>query len=265
MPAITALRCTQCGAELNPEAGQVFVTCGACGSTVYVDKTRVVFHWWVAPTLNSGQAQAALRAWMAGNDTVKDLDRKAQLTGQTFSYFPMWYFRRRVGQKDEIYLEPAAAISVSELRSLRLPAGDLKKYDATLDSQAVSPTVPLTTALDWLAQRKVPADQVAEAALVHIPLYTFKYAFNGRGYTALVEAATGRALANVFPAKAEAPFVLAGALTALVFACLALIPAGGGLLAESQGLTLGLLVCSGLAVLAMPPLFALAAWIAAKI
>lgn len=265
MTILAALRCTQCNADLHPEAGQVFVTCGACGSTVYVDKSRVVFHWWVAPTLNPGQAQGALRAWMAGNDTVKDLDRKAQLTGQTFGYFPMWYFKRRTGQKEEIYLEPAAAISVSELRSLRLPAGDLKKYDTTLDSEAAPPTVPLTTALDWLAQRQVPANQVAEAALVHIPLYTFKYTFNGRGYTALVEAATGRALANVFPAKAEAPFILVGVLTALVFACLALIPAGGGLFAAGEGLGLGLLVCSGLGAVAALPLFALAAWIAAKV
>ncbi|MGQ0601380.1 MAG: hypothetical protein ACT4QE_06745 [Anaerolineales bacterium] len=266
LPA-TQLRCTQCGAELHPDEGQFFVTCANCHSTVFVDKSRVVFHYTVAPTVDEAKARSLLAQWMAGNDTVKDLDKKAQVTGQTFNYFPVWYFKRRFGPHEEIMLEIAAATSVSELRSLRLPAGDLRPYDSGLDSQAEPPGVPLNTALGWLKERGVPQVQVAESALVHIPLYTFKYAFNNQTYTALVEAATGRTLANIFPAKAEAPYLMAGCATALTFLALALIPIAGALLGEVgwDGYFFGLAICAGLGVLAAPILFGFAAWVAAKV
>lgn len=259
----SALRCTQCGAELHPEEGQLFVTCPSCRSAVFIDKTRVVFHWALAPTLDVNKARALLAQWMAGNQTVKDLDKKAQLIGQNFSYFPLWYFKRRAGGQETILLETAAATSVSELKSLQLPAGDLQKYDARLDPEAAPPTVPLPTALSWLAQRQVSAAEIAESALVHVPVFTFKYMYQGRTFTALVEGATGRVLANIFPAKAEAPYLLAGCAAAATFVGLALIPVIG--LALDNGFGISLAICAGLGVLAAPVLFAFAAWVAAKV
>jgi len=70
----------------------------------------------------------------------------------------------------------------------------------------------------------VQREQIAEMALVHLPLFTFKYSYSGRTYTAVVEAATGSVFANIYPAKAEAPYILAGAAAALTFLCLALVP-----------------------------------------
>jgi hypothetical protein len=251
---------------LHPDEGQIFLTCPYCSTTVYLDKSRVVFHWYLAPTLDEDKARGALARWMAGNQTVKDLDKKAHVVGQTFEYFPLWYFKRRgAGDRDILDLEPAAATSVTELKRLQLPAGDLQKYDAALDAQAVPPTVPLQTALGWVAQRGVPAVEITETALVHVPLYTFKYAFQDHTYTALVEAATGRTLANIFPAKAEAPYLLAGCATAVTFLALALIPVVAALVGDEGGFGLGLALCAGLGVVAAPILFAFAAWVAAKV
>lgn len=264
--AASQLRCTQCGAELHPDEGQRFVTCANCQSTVYLDKTRVVFHYSLAPTVDINKARALLAQWMAGNDTVKDLDKKSQITQQTFEYFPLWYFKRQTRGKEEVLLEPAAATSVSELRKLQLPAGDLQKYDPTLDSQAHAPSVPLDTAQGWLAARGIAAGQITENALVHVPLYTFKYTFNNKTFTALVEAATGRVFANVFPAKAEAPYILAGCATAAVFLALAFIPIIAGIAGNGEeSYLLGLAICSGLGCLAAPVLFGFAAWVAAKV
>ncbi|HRE26010.1 MAG TPA: hypothetical protein PK954_05215, partial [Anaerolineales bacterium] len=109
-----------------------------------------------------------------------------------------------------------------------------------------------------------PHERIAEAALVHIPLYTFKYGFNGQTYTTLIEAATGKPLANLFPAKAEAPYQIAGVITAAVFLLLAFVPVIGVAMGE-EALLMGLLVCFGLGALALLPLFALAAWVAAKV
>jgi hypothetical protein len=260
------LNCTQCGGELHPDEGQTFLTCTYCGAAVYLDKARVVFHWYLAPTLGENEARAALARWMAGNQTVKDLDKKASLSGVTFEYFPIWYFKRRQANGTEtILLEPAAAISVSELRNLQLPAGDLRKYEPAIESQARSPSIPLQTAQSWLADRQIPPDEIAEQALVHIPLFTFKYTYQAKAYTALVEGGTGGVFANIYPAKAEAPYLLAGGITAIVFLCLATFPLIGVATDSKTGAGIGLAVCAGVGLLAAPALFALAAWVAAKV
>jgi len=262
----TSIPCSQCGGELHPEPGQVFLTCPYCASTVYLDKSQVVFHWYVAPTLDEKQARSALARWMAGNQTVKDLDRKAQISAVTFVYFPMWLFKhQKPNGKDERLLLPAAAISISELKNLLLPPGDLRKPTAEIDQIALPPTVPLDTALDWLKQRQIAAEQVVEKALVHVPIYTFKYIFNNRTYTAVVEGASGGVFANLYPAKAEAPFLLIGGVTALIYLCLATFPAMGALQSGVSGLGIGLFICSTAGLVVAPILFAIAAWIAAKI
>jgi hypothetical protein len=265
-PLATLLTCTQCGGELHPDEGQIFITCPYCSSTVYVDKSQVVFHWYLAPTLDNEKASASLRRWMAGNQTVKDLDKKAQVTGQSFEFFPVWLFKRRSPNgKEELIVEPAAATSVSEIRQLRVPAGDLRKYDVALDSQAHTPSVPLQAVTKWLEDRRIAASEIAERSLVHLPLHTFKYQYAGKPYTALVEAGTGSVLANIYPAKAEAPYRVAGAVTALVFLCLALAPIAGALIDDQNGLLVGMGVCAGLGLVAAPILFGFAAWVAAKI
>lgn len=291
-PAVTPITCTQCGGELHPDEGQIFLTCPFCGSAVYLDKRQVVFHWYLAPTLDEAKARGALARWMASSQTVKDLDQKSRVSETTFEYFPVWHFqRKRSQQQEEMLLIPAAATAISELRSLRLPAGDLRRYTPDIDSQARPPSVPLQAALAWadeavgngtvapaLPEGRAaapsrlpgavghPGGLVLEQSLVHIPLYTFKYLYNGQTYTALVEAATGQVLANLYPAKSEAPYLAVGFLTALVFLCLALVPIlGAAVEGSSDGAGIGLLICAGVGVVAAPLLFALAAWVAAKV
>jgi hypothetical protein len=53
--------CTHCGGELHPDQGQIFLTCPYCSSTVYLDKSQVVFHWYMAPTLDENLVGVAMR------------------------------------------------------------------------------------------------------------------------------------------------------------------------------------------------------------
>jgi hypothetical protein len=227
----------------------------------------VVFHWYLAPTLDETQARGALSRWMAGNQTVKDLDRKARVTEVAFQFFPMWYFKRRqAGGREAIDLMPGAATAVSEIVHLRLPAGDLRKYNQDIDPQAVAPTVPLQAALTWLAtEQQANASEIAEQSLVHIPIYNIKYTYQGKVFTALVEGATGEVIANIYPAKAEAPYLVVGGLAALVFLCLALFPVIGGIANGSGGAAAGFGLCAAAGIIAAPVLFGLAAWVAAKV
>ncbi len=262
---VTVLNCTQCGGELHPDEGQIFLTCPYCSATVYVDRSQVVFHWYLAPTLNENQARGELARWMGGNQTVKDLDKKSTLTSVSFQYFPVWVFKFDLQKREQISLEPGAATSITELRRLRLPAGDLRKYDSDLDSQCQSPNVPLETALGWLHQSKGENVAIKETSLVHIPLFTIKYNFQGQSYTALVEAGTGEVIANIYPAKAEAPYLLAAGITVLVYLFLALIPVVFSLFSSSAISLTGVGICLGLGVVATPFLFAMAVYVSSKV
>jgi hypothetical protein len=196
---------------------------------------------------------------------VKDLDKKSRLVGGSFEYFPVWYLKRRQPSgKEDILLEPAAATSITEVRMLKIPAGDLRRYDPALDADAHPPSVPLSAVTHWLAERQVPQQEIVEQALVHLPVFIFKYAFQGKTYTALVEAATGGVFANLFPAKAEAPYQLVAAVTAGVFLCLATFPVIG-VVGGEEGFGIGILACGGLGALAAPLLMGWAAWVAKKI
>jgi hypothetical protein len=257
--------CTQCGGELHPDQGQRFETCPYCQTTVFLDKTQVVFHWYLAPTLAQEQAQAALFHWMSGNDTVKDLDKKSSITDVQFKYFPLWYFKTKQGRnREQIFLEPAAAISISEIKRMRIQAGDLRKYDPSEVQDTVSPTVPLSVVKSWLGNRGIADDQIIETALVHLPFFTFKYSFGKKIFTAIVEAATGKVLANVFPEKNESPYELIATLTVGGFILLALLPLGGFLFGSEAGFG-GIGLCTSLGIPFGILCFLLAAWIAGKV
>jgi predicted RNA-binding Zn-ribbon protein involved in translation (DUF1610 family) len=259
------VHCAQCGGLLGPDEGQVFLTCPYCGSAVFLDKSKVVFHWALACTVTPEEAAAALRRWMAGNQTVKDLDTKSRVTSSTFQYFPMWYAKARQAGKEKVYLEPAAATSISEIKSLDIPAGDLQKYDPVLDTQAVAPTVPMLAMLQWLAGRAVHVEDVTETALVHLPIYIYKYDFAGKSYTAMVEGASGKVFANLFPPKLEAPYFAVAALATAGFLCVSSFPVIGAVSGSGSGFGLGVLGCLVGALLVAVPVFALAAFVSAKI
>lgn len=257
----TDVRCPQCGGSLEPDEGQIFLTCPFCGSAVFIDKSRVVFHWSLRPTLDQAAAGAALRRWMAGNETVKDLDLKAELTSVEFAYFPLWLLEHDGRNR----LVPAAATSVSELRNLTLPAGDLIPYTGGLDSQSVPPTVPLEAMLSWTQGGAPQAAEVSQTSLVHVPLYSFHYGYGGQSYLAVVEGSSGRVFANLFPAKAEAPYRAVAMVVLVVFLALATLPVAGVLIDPQAGLLIGGLLCLGLGGLAAPLLFAGAAWVASRV
>jgi hypothetical protein len=263
-PSLSVLNCTQCGGELHPDEGQIFLVCPYCSATVYLDKARVVFHWYVAPTQDANQARSALFRWMSGSQTVKDLDKKSQVVGQDFRYFPLWYLVWSDGKIEQTGLQPAAATSINELGQMKLPAGDLRKYESGLDAQSEPPTVPLETAVGWFRQ-KYGSVEVRETALVHVPIYVFKYNYHGQVYTAVVDAANGTVLASLYPAKAEVPYLLVGAVTALIYLCLALFPIFGVISGGDDGGGIGLVLCAGVGIVAAPILMGWAMWVASKV
>lgn len=250
-PAILFAVCTQCGGESPVSSGQRFVRCSFCDATLHVDRSGTVALYALPWRLDHEEAEASLRRWMAGNDTVKDLDRKSTLDSVSALSFPMWLFRAQVKGREEVFVEPAAATPVPQLADLRVPAGELVPGEAdTEGAEAVPVGVDLEVARGWIAERGVAAIQ--ETALVQVPLWNVTYTFGDRSYRALVEASTGSVLAAVFPEKSESPFVAVAVLGVILF----------GL----EGLLISNLLLKALAYLVTAlPLGLLAWWVARKV
>lgn len=266
VPAPVQILCRQCSAPLPIEQGTQFVICEYCGTTNHVDKGRTVFHYAIRSTIHEEEATAALRRWMAGNETIKGLDREAQIKAPVFQLFPMWLVRVSQDGQEVIHLEPAAALSVSELKHVTIPASDLEPYDHTMDPDAVEATVPYKAMLGWLqGEHNVKEPDISELSLVHIPIYIIKYTHKDRQYTAVVDAATGRVFANIFPSKWEAPYLAIGAAAFIAYLVASIVPSGGYLIGDGAGLGIGMLIYAIAIVVLAVPLFTIAATISAKV
>jgi LSD1 subclass zinc finger protein len=258
--------CHQCAAVLPVEQGSQFVTCEFCGATNFVDKSGAVLHYAVRATVDETAASAALRRWMGGNATVKDLDKKAVLERPSFQMFPMWLVRVTLDGQEKVVLEPAAALSIIALTELSLPASDLEPYDHTMDGDAIVPTVPIETVRKWLAEnQKIAAGQIKESSLVHLPLFVFKYQFEGRGYTAVVDAASSQVFATVYPSKMEMPYIAIGSVGCALYFCAALIPVISFFTADGTGLIFGILGYIVVAIMLAVPIFGIAAYISSRV
>lgn len=252
--------CRHCTAPLTVPPGSQFVICGYCQTTNYLDKSQVVLHYVVRETVRPSDAEANLRRWMAGNATVKDLDNKATLEGATFELFPMWMVRAQKDGAEQVVMEPAAALSVSELKGVKVPASALEPFDYSTSSPVVTATVPYNTMRQWLAtEHQIQPDQIRELSLVHLPIYHCKYRYQNQRYTAVVDGATGQVFANLFPSKWEAPYQTLGILAFLIYFIAAVA------IAILIGPFEGAAIYCGLSLLIALPIFLVAAYISAKV
>jgi hypothetical protein len=247
----TTIQCPQCGGESPLPTGRQLVRCPFCSGTLFVDRSAVVSHYSLPTLLDGDEAAAALRRWMAGNETVKGLDRRAQVQSLEPLTFPMWLFRARTEGGEVVFVEPAAPTPIPQVADLEVPAGKLEPFRQPDESvRSMEPTVPLETARGWVEQRGV--ERVTETALVDVPFWQARYEFDGRSYRALVEASTGTVLAAVYPEKAESPYVLIALLGLLLFGI--------------EGLAISNLVVKLLAyAVTAIPLTLLAFWVARKV
>lgn len=214
---VPGLACPQCGGENVLPSGERILPCAFCGASLFVDRAGLVSHYRLPRLLDRAAAEQALRRWMAGNETVKDLDSTAEVVEVVPVSFPVWMFRRRGERGESVVAEPAAATPEPQMADLQVPAGKLEPYRPEEGPvEAVAASVPLATAQGWLAQA-AGGGEVTETALVHVPFWRASYRFGGETYGALVEGSTGAVLASVFPAKAEAPFLLVAILGLLAF------------------------------------------------
>jgi hypothetical protein len=213
-----SVACTQCGASIEPRAGERLLACPFCDTALVVDGSATLIHEVMVPTVTLEQVPAHLRRFLGGTSTIADLDKKAHLEQPRLEYFPFWAFTV-VGEGGErVVLEPAAPSSLQGLQGLELPAGSSRAASGELEQDApiVEPEVPLETAREWLTTHHGEVT-IRQTVLYHLPMYRSAYTWQGRTYQAAVDAISGKVFPADFPAKAEAPFVGVAVLALVVY------------------------------------------------
>jgi len=213
------IKCPQCGGDVKVIEGETFLTCEYCSSAIYIDKSKVVFHYMLKPTIDDAGALASLRRWMAGSSTAKGLENEARMTKTEFIYFPIWYFKIKDGEKELIKIQPAAPSPIPGIKSLNIPAGDFRFYGpGDVSNQAIKePSVLFSSAVEWLKNEGVEPTGVSQSLLVHIPLYVFNYNYGDSAFTAIVDGSSGKVMAAEYPSKQELPYIVVGAGAAIIF------------------------------------------------
>ena len=210
--------CTQCGASIEPRAGERLLECPYCDTALVVDGSATLIHEVMAPTVPYEQVPAHLRRFLGGTSTVADLDRKADLGDPKLEYFPFWAFTVVGKGGEKVVLQPAAPSSLQGLQGIELPAGSTRSMQSEIRGKTpvVEPEVPLDTAKEWLIARHGEVE-IRQTVLYHLPLFRTPYWWQGRTYQAAVDGVSGKVFPAEFPAKAEAPFVGVAVLAVIVF------------------------------------------------
>jgi hypothetical protein len=107
-------------------------------------------------------------------------------------------FKRDVGWKEEVHVEPAGSTTLPGLRNLKIPARDLRIFDDKFDlagAELIKPHIEMLPYLDSLPGK------AKEQALVYFPILEVYYVFKSKKYQVIVDASSGEVFSSEFPAR----------------------------------------------------------------
>ena len=197
---VQSLSCPQCGGAVPLQGQSIFLDCPYCDTALYVEADTLYRRTVLAPVLRSwGEARACVEDWAGrehGRRGATAMQEVMQgLLRPEMQYFPMWVLRTKQGG---VHVEPAAVTAATEMWKLDVESGRI--VDASPRDEALPmPEVPRQAALAWAARGGLAPTTIAEIGLAYVPLYVLHCSHEGEMFTVVVEASTGRVLADTPP------------------------------------------------------------------
>jgi hypothetical protein len=189
------------------------------------------------------------KRWAAGSTKAKDLDKLAQIAGVKRQYFPVYMFKRDVNGVEQVMIETAGSTTLPGLHNLKVPAGDLKIFDTTFDTQGAEMIKPDIEMMSYLST--LPG-KPKEQALVYFPIWKIDYVFNQKKYGVVIDASSGEVFSAEFPTRSSMAYIAVAFAGFFAFI-------GEGLLATSS-----LAAGAGLMVVTVIGVFAAALYVARR-
>jgi len=199
---VQGLSCPQCGGAVELRGDSIFLDCPYCDSALYVEADALYRRTVLAPALrNWNEARARVEEW-AGREhgrrgAIAMREVMQGLPRPEMRYFPVWVMRTK---HDGVHVEPAAVTAATEMWKLDVESGRIA--DASPQDDALpmpEPEVPRQAALAWAARRGLDPMTIAEIGLAYVPLYVLHCSHEDELFTVVVEASTGRVLADTPP------------------------------------------------------------------
>ena len=212
---MASIKCPKCAAPVTFDTGTKFVKCSYCSSQIYIDRSGAGFYYAAPFMVDETNAIGLFRRWAAGPTKAKDLDRRAQVAGITKQYFPVYMFKRDLNGREGVFIEPAGSTTLPGLHTLKVPAGDLKIFDASFDTsgaELIKPDIEMLSYMDSLPGG--PKEQ----ALVYLPIWRITYVFEQKRFEAVVDGSTGEVFSAVFPTRSSAAYMIVAVLGFFAFA-----------------------------------------------
>jgi hypothetical protein len=212
--ALAGIKCTKCGAPIDIDPGQRIAKCKYCDSQIFIDKSGAGFFYIIPFMLNASQAQSTFKRWSAGSKMARDLEAQAHISILRQSYFPVYMFKRDVGGREQVLVQPARSTTLPGMRNLKIPPGDLKVFDQKYSvegAEVISPDMDMMAYLGTLPGKPL------EQALVYFPTWVIEYGYKGRKYSAVIDGSSGEIFAADSPPRQSAPYVIIGAVSFVLF------------------------------------------------
>jgi len=202
------------------DTGVKFVKCPYCASQIYVDRSGAGFYYALPYMVKENDAIGMFKRWAAGSTKAKDLDKLAQVAGVKRQYFPVYMFKRDLNGVEQVFIETAGSTTLPGLHSLKVPAGDLKIFDPSFDTQGaelVKPDIEMLSYLNTLPGK--PKEQ----ALVYFPIWKIDYVFNQKKYEIVLDGSSGEVFSAEFPMRSSTAYVAVAAVGFLAIAAEGLV------------------------------------------
>lgn len=211
---MASMKCTKCGAPVEFDAGDRFVKCSYCSSQIFIDRSGAGFYYALPFSVQENDAVGIFRRWAGGSTRAKDLDKLAQISSLKKQYFPVYMFKRDVSGMEQVFVEPAASTTLPGLHNLKVPGGDLKVFDdkfSTNGAELVKIDIEMASYLGNLP------GAAKEQALVYFPIWKLDYAFEQKGYVAIISASSGEVFSGEFPPRSSGAYMAVAGLGFLAF------------------------------------------------
>lgn len=207
MVEMAEFKCTKCGAPVEFDTQMRSVTCKFCGTRLYIDKSGALFCY-ILPfqTIVDTREKAndLFRRWCAGPLLAKGAETGAQIALMKRAYFPVYMFKRNVQSREAVVVEPAKSTLLPGMHMLKVPAGDIKIYDNSInigEAEVVAPDIRMDTYLGSLPGQPI------EQSLVYFPIWEIRYAFEGNNYQIVIDGSSGEVFAAGFPERKQSAYI----------------------------------------------------------
>ncbi len=113
-----------------------------------------------------------------------------------------------------VLIEPAGSTTLPGLHNLKVPAGDLKIFDASFDAGGAELIKPDIEMLSYMSS--LPGKPL-EQSLVYFPIWKVDYVFNQKRYEVVLDGSSGEVFAAEFPPRSSGAYIVVAAVGFFAF------------------------------------------------